>query len=500
MTSEGISARDALPFARRRRRRRRACLLIAVPSVAVVAASALAAVSAPPPRPAAVVAPDSTFVEAAARRAAAAAEPWSVPVRAGRLGLPCARSRTIASASGASASASAVTSPASLQAVRPQLRSPGPLRVLADAWRALTTPYRMFVFSRITSAAVADALAAPEVRAYVARQKAETHQADAAAAGGGALAVLKDFVADLMRSHVAAGTSSAAYRRWLETALKVIMGSISATERHAFEPYHKAIRGPDFDYYKWGNDFFRSVVKLEASRAEGLEQIAAIRRRLAEGGNVILLANHQTEADPQVISLLLEMYGESDLAERMIFVAGHKVTTDPVAIPFSMGRNLLTIYSKKYLDQGDAEEKKEKNARNRATVSELQRLLTAGGQILWVAPSGGRDRRTGENGAYAPAAFDPQSIGLFHVVGQKAAKDNGPRTHFFPLAMWSYNLVPSPDDAKSAVGEARRVERTPVGIEIGPELDLSVVGRDNFAQAAEAAVRRQYAHLDMLLR
>ncbi|RYY84655.1 hypothetical protein EON63_08795 [archaeon] len=38
----------------------------------------------------------------------------------------------------------------------------------------------------------------------------------------------------------------------------------------------------------------------------------------------------------QVISILLEQAGLGGLAERIVFVAGHKVTSDPVAIPFSM--------------------------------------------------------------------------------------------------------------------------------------------------------------------
>ncbi len=55
----------------------------------------------------------------------------------------------------------------------------------------------------------------------------------------------------------------------------------------------------------------------------------------------------QTEADPQVTSLLFDREGFQDLSERLISVAGHRVTTDPVCMPFSMGRNLFCIYSKK---------------------------------------------------------------------------------------------------------------------------------------------------------
>ena len=37
----------------------------------------------------------------------------------------------------------------------------------------------------------------------------------------------------------------------------------------------------------------------------------------------------------KVVSILLERSGYGALAEKIIFMAGHKVTNDPVAIPFS---------------------------------------------------------------------------------------------------------------------------------------------------------------------
>lgn len=37
-----------------------------------------------------------------------------------------------------------------------------------------------------------------------------------------------------------------------------------------------------------------------------------------------------------MVTIVLEENGFADLAEKVIFVAGHKVTNDPVAIPFSM--------------------------------------------------------------------------------------------------------------------------------------------------------------------
>ena len=96
------------------------------------------------------------------------------------------------------------------------------------------------------------------------------------------------------------------------------------------------------------------MIISEQSKLEGREHIAQIEEYLAKGDNVILLSNHQTEADPQVISILLESIGKGHLAEKIIFVAGHKVTSDPVAIPFSMvsdqsDRFHSTIYMCEYI-------------------------------------------------------------------------------------------------------------------------------------------------------
>ena len=99
-----------------------------------------------------------------------------------------------------------------------------------------------------------------------------------------------------------------------------------------FSSFHTAIRQP-FDYYKWyvcvcsplllppsisfsrdppaaatmnntiqhrGNDFLRPLVILEQSKVEGLQNADKIAQLIAKGDNVIIMSNHQTEADPQV--------------------------------------------------------------------------------------------------------------------------------------------------------------------------------------------------------
>lgn len=364
-------------------------------------------------------------------------------------------------------------------------------RLSADVSAWVASPYRAYRLAKITREVVDDVM-----------KRAKSSGKAKKSGGSGASDTLRSLVPTYMKSHVIARTSPEDYRTLLNTSINMFIEAITDEEPFDFQPYHKAIRGPGLDLYAWGNDFFRSMVKYRSSRVEGIEHVAEIKAKLAAGENVIFFANHQTEADPQVLSILLERNGHDDLAEKVVFVAGHKVTTDPMAIPFSKGRNLLTIFSKKYLENSKSEEEKEqKNTRNRATVVEMQRLLSGGGAVLWVAPSGGRDRRTSASGEFEPAKFDLQSVGLFQVLAKKAAQKAGPKTHFYPLAMWTNKLVPPPEDAKAGVGESRSAARAPIGVEFGAEMDLEELGgRKEFPEAAERIVRERYAHLDTLMR
>lgn len=79
------------------------------------------------------------------------------------------------------------------------------------------------------------------------------------------------------------------------------------------------------------------------------------------------------------------------LSTDVIYVAGDRVVTDPLCKPFSMGRNLYCVYSKRHMDD-DPEEKAAKMATNRRTLAVMARGLNVGGKLLWIAPGGGRDR------------------------------------------------------------------------------------------------------------
>ena len=71
----------------------------------------------------------------------------------------------------------------------------------------------------------------------------------------------------------------------------------------------------------------------------------------------------------------------------MTYVAGDRVVTDLLAKPFSMGKDLLCVHSKKHMDDVP-EEKTKKMKQNLATIKEMQRLLNKGGMLIWIAPAG----------------------------------------------------------------------------------------------------------------
>ncbi len=231
-----------------------------------------------------------------------------------------------------------------------------------------------------------------------------------------------------------------------------------------FQPYHSLIRKP-FDYYQFGIDLMKPLVDLSHSTLSGQENIKKIVASLEKGENAIFLANHQIEADPQVISILLDD-SHPKLAEEMIFVAGERVITDPLAVPASMGRNLLCIYSKRYIDQ-PPEQKMKKQLHNKRTMELMSQLLSEGGKAIYVAPSGGRDRPNAD-GSVEVAPFDPQSIEMFYLMSQRA----GHPTHFYPLALKTYEMLPPPETIQVELGEVRVTKRAPVHIAFGPKIDM----------------------------
>jgi glycerol-3-phosphate O-acyltransferase len=196
-----------------------------------------------------------------------------------------------------------------------------------------------------------------------------------------------------------------------------------------------------------------------------------VTRQRAAGENVVFFANHQTEGDPQAISLLLEKT-HPDVGRDITFVAGERVTTDPLAVPFSMGRNLLCIYSKRYIEH-PPEKRAERQRHNQKTMERMSALFGEGGLCIYVAPSGGRDR-VNSDGILEIAPFDPQSVEMYCLM----ARRSGRATHFYPMALDTYAFLPPPDTIQVELGEPRRITRTGIHLAVGAEIDMDALGRD----------------------
>ncbi len=233
---------------------------------------------------------------------------------------------------------------------------------------------------------------------------------------------------------------------------------------YLFEPYHQKIRHP-IDYYQFSLDFIRPLIDFSRSSVKGLDVLDEIERQRSRGENVVFLANHQTETDPQAIAILLQKT-HPDLAASMIYVAGERVVTDPVAIPFSMGCDLLCVYSKRYIDH-PPELKLDKQLHNKNTMELMSRLLQEGGKAIYVAPSGGRDRKNTE-GEVEVAPFDPQSIEMFYLMAQKAKTP----THFYPLSLDTYDLLPPPETIQKELGETRSAKYCTIHLFFAPEFNM----------------------------
>ncbi len=233
---------------------------------------------------------------------------------------------------------------------------------------------------------------------------------------------------------------------------------------YQFESYHHKITQP-YNYYEFGLKFLRPLVDKGRSRVFHLENVKKMNEQVQRGENVILFANHQTEVDPLLLSLALEET-YLDFASEVISVAGDRVVTDPLAVPFSMGLNLLCIYSKRHIDN-PPELKAEKQHHNQRTMKRMRELLSEGGKCIYVAPSGGRDRPNAQ-GEVVVSPFDPQSIEMFRLMGKQAKKP----VHFYPLALATFDILPPPQAIETEIGEERRTKREGILLSFGSEIDL----------------------------
>jgi glycerol-3-phosphate O-acyltransferase len=254
-----------------------------------------------------------------------------------------------------------------------------------------------------------------------------------------------------------------------------------------FESFHKRCSHP-YDHYNFGLDFMRPLVDMEKSELHGLDNVAKIKEQVSQGENVVLLSNHQTEADPQMMAILLEKkYPE--FVREMIFVAGARVLLDIMAAPFSLGLNLLCIHSKKRTEQQSLKEKARNLFHNKRTMKEMGKMLREGGQCIYVAPSGGRDRPDG-TGKVVVSEFDQRSIDIFELIAKKAKTP----THFYTLTMKTYDIIPPPNALDKEVGEQRNMAYSAIKVAFGEEVEMHVPEetREQRAKRLSKIVRDSY--------
>merc|ERR1711924_93809 len=127
-----------------------------------------------------------------------------------------------------------------------------------------------------------------------------------------------------------------------------------------------------------------------------------------------------------------------------------------------MGRNVFCVHSKKHMDD-DPATRPRKQKQNMKTLGRISKALGRGGQLLWIAPSGGRDRPDPATGVFSPAEFDPAAVDLMAKLAGKAKKT----TTLFPMAMWSAPVMPPPAGLEKDLGEQRVTNFSGVSISLG---------------------------------
>ncbi|XP_052134173.1 glycerol-3-phosphate acyltransferase, chloroplastic [Oryza glaberrima] len=261
-----------------------------------------------------------------------------------------------------------------------------------------------------------------------------------------------------------------------------------------FPPYHKAVREP-FDYYMFGQNYIRPLVDYRNSYVGNISIFQDMEQKLQQGHNVVLMSNHQTEADPAIIALLLER-SNPWISENIVYVAGDRVVTDPLCKPFSMGRNLICVYSKKHMNDFPELVDMKRRANTRS-LKEMALLLRGGSQIIWIAPSGGRDRPDPLTGEWHPAPFDASAVDNM----RRLLEHSGVPGHIYPLSLLCYEVMPPPQKVEKEIGEQRVISFHGVGLSVTEEIKYSDITvhtqnvdecREKFSESLYNSVVDQY--------
>lgn len=151
--------------------------------------------------------------------------------------------------------------------------------------------------------------------------------------------------------------------------------------------------------------FMDALVAPSTPDARGLDDAGVLgldRLRAAARGPVLLLSNHLSYADTQVTDLLLHRHGATDLADRLVAVAGPKVYTDPFRRLAAIGLGTLKTAQSARLDHNDAGLSGREVARIAVQTVRIAHELMGAGHLVLLYGEGSRTR-TGRFGSFLKA-------------------------------------------------------------------------------------------------
>jgi glycerol-3-phosphate O-acyltransferase len=67
-----------------------------------------------------------------------------------------------------------------------------------------------------------------------------------------------------------------------------------------------------------------------------------------------------------------------------------------------------------------------------------------------------------------PAPLDPDSLEMFWLMAKKAKRP----TYFYPLALYTYSILPPPPQVEKELGEQRKVNYAPAYLSFGTAIDM----------------------------
>jgi glycerol-3-phosphate O-acyltransferase len=66
------------------------------------------------------------------------------------------------------------------------------------------------------------------------------------------------------------------------------------------------------------------------------------------------------------------------------------------------------------------------------------------------------------------APFDAPSVEMYYLMARRASRPS----HFYPMALGTYEFLPPPETIQVELGEARHIVRTGIHMAVGPEIDM----------------------------